>query len=66
MTGRSYTWYRDFALANLGYTDEEADEYARRRLDEDARRSDDQLELPTAGQPPRGQLGRDHDDWGGY
>ncbi len=58
MTGRSYTWYRDFALANLGYTDEEADEYARR--------SDDQLELPTAGQPPRGQLGRDHDDWGGY
>jgi hypothetical protein len=35
---RSFNYYRDFALDNLGYTSTEADEYARTRIEEQDRK----------------------------
>ncbi len=63
-----YLRHRDYARDYLGMDDQEADRYARHKTSPPAAEPNipGQLELPTPGQPPRGQLGREHDDWGGF
>lgn len=63
-----YLRHRDYARDYLGMDNEEAHEYARHKT-----KTPDpeppipgQLQITDPGQPPRGQLGREHDDWGGY
>lgn len=56
----SFGFYRDEAIRRLGYTEQEADEYARRQLGKDWSRDrakrDGQLELGD--QDPQDQRGR--------
>lgn len=63
-----YLRHRDYARDYLGMDDHEADRYARHKT----RTADPeppipgQLEIPDPDRSPRGQLGRDHDDWGNF
>lgn len=68
MTGPDYLRHLEYARDYLGMDDHEAHAYARSKTKtpEPEPPIPGQLEIPDPNHAPRGQLGRDHDDWGNF